>query len=61
MVKEEFYEVLQEFYNVHIIETVDSTFSIMRTMTYGEIVQIFLLVCILGILVLNMLWKVIYD
>lgn len=61
MYRDEIFEALQDFYNVHIIETVDSTFQIMRSFTYGEIVQIFLLTCILALLTIMFFWKIIID
>lgn len=49
---------LYEFFNVQVIETIDDTFKIFRTFTYGEMVISFLLLCILAFLIFRFIWGV---
>lgn len=51
-------QVLNEFYNTQIIETIDNTFKIFRTFTYGEMIISFLLLCILTFNIFKFLWGV---
>lgn len=50
---------LQEFYNVQIIETIDTTFKIFRTFTYGEMIIAFLLLSILAFQIFKFIWEVV--
>lgn len=54
----ELLEALNHFYNVQVIETVDTTFSILRTFTYGEMIISFLLFCILTLNIFRFIWGV---
>lgn len=51
-------QVLNDFYNTQIIETVDNTFKIFRTFTYGEMIIAFLLFCILTFNIFKFIWGV---
>lgn len=49
---------LNEFYNVQVIETVNSAFKVLRTFTYGEMVIAFLLLAILTLQIFRFIWAV---
>lgn len=52
-------QALEEFYNSYVVETANGTFTVIRSMTYGEMVISFLLLNILLLMLFRWLWSVI--
>lgn len=50
---------LHEFYQSYIVDTVNGSFQIFQSMTYGEIIISFLLLIIIFIMILKWVYQVI--
>lgn len=49
---------LNEFYQSHVIPTVDQSIQVFRSFTYGEMVISFILLCILFVISFKWIWEV---
>lgn len=58
MSKDEFILSLNEFYNNYIVETVNGSFQVFRSFTYGEMTISFLLTLIVLIMLLKWVYEV---
>ena len=56
--KEDIIYSLNEFYENHVVDTVDQSFQIFRSFTYGEMVISFLLLCILLVMTFKWIFEV---
>jgi hypothetical protein len=57
-IKESVQNSLNDFYEHYIVETVDGSFQVFQSFTYGEMAISLLLVCILSVMSLKWFWEV---
>lgn len=57
--KDSFVSALQEYYNSYLVDTVNGSFQVFQSFTYGEMAICLLLVAILFTMVFQWLWMVI--
>lgn len=56
---QQYKDALNDFYNNYIVETVNGSFQIFQSFTYGELVISFLLTLIVVLFILKWAWEVI--
>lgn len=56
--KSDFVDALNSFYDSYVVETVDGTFQIFRSFTYGEITISLLLFSFICLFTMKWLWEV---
>lgn len=52
-------QAMEDFYNSYVVESANGAFTVMRSMTYGDMVISFLLLNILLLLLFRWIWSVI--
>lgn len=57
-IKDDLLTALNEFYEQHIVETVDKSLQVFRSFTYGEMVISFILLLILFTMIFKWFWEV---
>jgi hypothetical protein len=57
--KQQYKDALNEFYKNYIVDTVNGSFQIFQSFTYGELVISFLLALIVMLFILKWAWEVI--
>lgn len=59
MDKQQYIDALNEFYKQYIVETVNGSFQVFQSFTYGEMVISFLLAMLVTLYTLKWIWEVI--
>ncbi|WP_214796714.1 MULTISPECIES: hypothetical protein [unclassified Exiguobacterium] len=59
MDKQQYIDALNEFYQQYIVETVNGSFQVFQSFTYGEMVISFLLALLVSLYTLKWIWEVI--
>lgn len=59
MDKQQYIDALNDFYQHYIVETVNGSFQVFQSFTYGEMVISFLLALLVSLYTLKWIWEVI--
>ena len=59
MDKQQYIDALNEFYKNYIVDTVNGSFQVFQSFTYGEMVISFLLALFIALYTLKWIWEVI--